>query len=104
MTKFEGGNGQINFDGSVVTITRDGGLGGFSKLPTVTIPIGDVVDVLLHEPAAIIKGWIYIATVGQEQMPSASEVGKNAQAVTYGKKHKQAVAAIHDEIKGAMTR
>jgi hypothetical protein len=98
MTRFEGGNGQIEFDGANVTITREGGMGGFSELAPATIPIGDVVDVLVHEPVAIIKGWVYIATTGHESMPSATEVGKNAHAVTLNKKQAQAVEEVRGEI------
>jgi hypothetical protein len=102
MSTFEGGNGQIHFDGTAVTITREGGMGGFSELPTVTIPIGEVVDVLVHEPVAILKGWVYVATSGNETMPTASEVGKNANTVTLNKKQAQAVAAIKGEILAAI--
>jgi hypothetical protein len=102
MSRFEGGNGQIQFDGSTVTITREGGMGGFSDLPTVTIPIAEVVDVLVHEPVAIMKGWVYVATVEHESMPTASEVGKNANTVTVNKKQAKAVADIRAEILAAI--
>ena len=102
MTTFEGANGQIHFDGASVTITREGGMGGFSGLPTVTIPTSDVIDVLLHDPVAILAGWVYIATAGQESMPSASEVGKNANTVTFKKKQAAAAQALRDEIRSAI--
>ena len=102
MSAFEGGNGQIQFDGAAVTITREGGMGGFSGLQTVTIPIADVVDVLVHEPVAIMKGWVYIATVGNEAMPAATEVGKNANTVTLNKKQAQALAPVRAEILAAI--
>lgn len=102
MSTFEGGNGQIHFDGTTVTITREGGMGGFSDLPTVTIPITDVVDVLVHEPVAILKGWVYVATAGHEAMPSAAEVGKNATTVTLNKKQAQALAPVRAEILAAI--
>jgi hypothetical protein len=102
MSTFEGGNGQIQFDGTAVTITRGGGMGSFSELPTVTIPIADVVDVLVHEPVAIMKGWVYIATAGHESMPTATEVGKNANTVTVNKKQAKAVAEIRAEILAAI--
>jgi hypothetical protein len=102
MSRFEGGNGQIQFDGSTVTITREGGMGGFSDLPTVTIPIAEVVDVLVHEPVAIMKGWVYVATAGHETMPTASEVGKNANTVTVNKKQAKAVVDIRAEILAAI--
>ena len=102
MSTFEGGNGQIHFDGAAVTITREGGLGSFSELPTVTIPIGEVVDVLVHDPVAILKGWVYIATAGHEAMPSATEVGKNANTVTLNKKQAQALAPVRAEILAAI--
>jgi hypothetical protein len=98
MTRFEGGNGQIEFDGANVTIAREGGMGGFSELPTTTIPIADIVDVLVHQPVAIMKGWVYVATAGHESMPSATEVGKNAYAVTLNKKQAQAVEEVRGEI------
>lgn len=101
MSTFKGGNGQINFDGTTVTITRDGGLGGFSDLPTVTIPIADVVDLLIQDPVAIIKGWVYVATKGHESMPTASEVGKNPHTVTFKKKQAATVRAFRDEILAA---
>lgn len=102
MSTFEGGNGQISFDGSTVTITREGGLGSFSELPTVTIPVTDVVDVLVHDPVAILKGWVYVATTGHESMPSAVEVGKNANTVTFGKKQAAAAQALCDEVRSAI--
>lgn len=102
MSTFEGGNGQIHFDGTAVTITREGGMGSFSELPSVSIPITDVVDVLVHEPVAIMKGWVYIATVGNESMPAATEVGKNANTVTLNKKQAKAVAEIRAEIRAAI--
>jgi hypothetical protein len=77
-------------------------MGSFSELPTVTIPIADVVDVLVHEPVAIMKGWVYIATVGHESMPTATEVGKNANTVTVNKKQAKAVAEIRAEILAAI--
>lgn len=101
MSTFKGGNGQINFDGTTVTITRDGGMGGFSDLPTVTIPIADVVDLLIQDPVAIIKGWVYVAIKGHESMPTASEVGKNPHAVTFKKKQAATVRAFRDEILAA---
>jgi hypothetical protein len=102
MSTFEGGNGQIHFDGSSVTITREGGMGGFSELPTVTIATGDIVDVLVHDPVAILKGWVYVATTGHESMPSASEVGKNANTVTFGKKQAAAAHALRDDVRKAI--
>jgi hypothetical protein len=102
MSTFEGGNGQISFDGTTVTITRSGGMGSFSELPTVTIPAADVVDVLVHDPVAILKGWVYVATTGQESMPSASEVGKNANTVTFGKKQAAAAHILRDEVRTAI--
>jgi hypothetical protein len=102
MSTFEGGNGQIHFDGASVTITREGGMGGFSDLPTVTIPSSDVTDVLVHEPVAILKGWVYVATAGHESMPPASEVGKNANTVTFNKKQAAAAHTLRDEIRNAI--
>jgi len=102
MSRFEGGNGQIEFDGATVTITREGGMGGFSDLPTVSIPIADVVDVLVHQPVAIMKGWVYIATAGHEAMPAATEVGKNANTVTINRKQAQALEPFRAEILAAI--
>ena len=104
MTSFRGGNGQIHFDGSTVTITREGGLGSFSELPTVTIPATDVVDVLVHDPVAILKGWVYVATAANESMPSALEVGKNPHTVTFGKKQAEGVRVLRDAILAAASR
>jgi hypothetical protein len=102
MSTFEGGNGQIHFDGTAVTITREGGMGGFSDLPTVTIPIAEIVDVLVHDPVAIMKGWVYVATAGHESMPAATEVGKNANTVTLNKKQAQALGPVRAEILAAI--
>jgi hypothetical protein len=102
MSTFEGGNGQIHFDGTTVTITREGGMGAFSEMPTVTIPVTEVVDVLVHEPVAILKGWVYVATRGHESMPTASEVGKNPNTVTVNRKQARDVVALREEILAAI--
>ena len=104
MSTFEGGNGQIHFDGTSVTITREGRMGGFTDLPTVRIQMTDVVDVLVHEPVAIMKGWVYVATVGHESMPTATEVGKNANTVMLNKKQARAIGPSRTEILTAIGR
>jgi hypothetical protein len=102
MSTFQGNNGQIHFDGTAVTITREGGLGKFSELPTVTFPVGEVLDVLVHDPVAILAGWVHIATAGHESMPSATEVGKSPNTVTMSKKQFKELGPFLAEVRAAI--
>jgi hypothetical protein len=104
METFEGHNGQIRFDGVTVTITREGKWGERSKLPTVVIPLSEVVDVQLHEGHGPIAGWVFIATQQDSVMPKALEVAHHPNTVIVSKSEAVDFEPMRQEILAALTR
>ena len=84
MTDFKGFNGQVHFDGTTVTITREGFAGSVSQLPTATIPAADILDILVKEAHGPLKGSIFFATAGDETMPPMLDA-KNPHEISVSK-------------------
>lgn len=64
MHRIEGSNGQVEFNGRTVRLTRGGFAGGASHLPAETIPIGAVTDVTVHAPHGLVPGFIHFHSLG----------------------------------------
>jgi hypothetical protein len=98
MTYFDGHNGQIDFDGAALHITREGKLGQMNGNPPTTIQVADVVDVIIHEPGKIVKGYMYFATAAAPEAPEFTKLSQNAATVLVAKKQLEAAKALRDEV------
>jgi hypothetical protein len=98
MTHFDGHNGQVDFDGSSLHIAREGKLAQMNGNGPITLSVGDIVDVHIHEPGAIVKGYIHFATASDPEAPTTYHSSQNATAVLVSKKELPAAQALRDEV------
>jgi len=103
MTDFKGSNGQVHFDGTTVTITREGFAGSVSRLPPATIPVGDILDILVKEAHGLVKGSIFFATAGDETMPPLLDA-KNPHEISVSKSQLEEFEPLRVEILAAAGR
>jgi hypothetical protein len=103
MTDFKGSNGQVHFDGTTVTITREGFAASVAHLPTATIPVGDVVDILIKEAHGPLKGSVFFATAGDEEMPPLLDA-KNPHEIAVSKSQLEEFAPLRAAILAAAGR
>ena len=83
-----GSNGQVQFNGKSVHITRDGFAGGASHLEPWSMPVTAMTDVLLHEPKGLIPGFISFVTRSHAAPSGYVSAATDEQTLLF--KHKQA--------------
>jgi hypothetical protein len=98
MTHFDGHNGQVDFDGTSLRIAREGKLGQMNGNGPTTLGIGDIVDVIIHEPGSIVKGYMYFATAAAPEVPEFMKLSKDPATVLVAKKQLAAAQALRDEV------
>lgn len=98
MTHFDGHNGQVDFDGASLHIDRKGKLAEMNGNPPITLAVGDIVDVHIHEPGAIVKGYIHFATAADPEAPTTYKSSQNPTTVLVAKKELAAAQALRDEV------
>lgn len=103
MTDFKGFNGQVHFDGTTVIITREGFAGSVGHLPTASIPVGDILDILVKEAHGPLKGSIFFATAGDETMPPLLDA-KNSHEIAVSKSQLAEFEPLRAEILAAAGR
>jgi hypothetical protein len=102
MTHFDGHNGQIDFDGGSLHITREGKLGSMNGNGPVSLAVGDVIDVLIHEPGTIVKGYMYFATAAEPAAPEFTKLSQHPYTVLVSKKQLAAAQALRAEVLAAI--
>lgn len=103
-----GVNGQVQFDGTFVTITRS----GFLARSTIgkgekRIPLASITAVQWKQPGALVNGYIAFTLAGgnEKQARSGSQTidaGKDENAVIVTKKQAPAFEQLRSEIEGAI--
>ena len=83
-----GNNGQVDFNGKTVRITRHGFAASASHLEPWSMPVTAVTDVLLHEPSGLIPGFISFVTRSHVAPTGYVSAAKDEQTVLF--KHKTA--------------
>lgn len=103
MTDFKGFNGQVHFDGTTVTITRSGFAGSMMHLPDASIPVTDIIDILIKEAHGPLKGSIFFATAGDEEMPPMMDA-KNPHEISVSKANLEEFEPLRQAILAAAGR
>ena len=101
----KGTNGQIEFDGSRIKITRKGliALGTQGLKGDKVIPISNVISVQFKNPGKLFNGYIQFATAGGENTQSMMGATSDENSVFFEKKHLEGFEAIRDAVEAAIT-
>ena len=100
MTQLDANNGQISFDGTTVSIAREGAIAAMSKQQPIDIPVSDISDVVIHTPS-ILQGFIHFVGPGESPVTSANAAVENQRAVLLSRKHMEGAEALRAEVLAA---
>jgi hypothetical protein len=105
----EGHNGQVSFDGALITITRK----GFRARTTIgkgekRIPLSSITAVQLKPAGAIVNGFIQFSLPGGNEGRSkfgsqTTDAVRDENTVIFTKKQQPAFEALRDRIEEAIT-
>ena len=104
-----GVNGQVTFDGSVVTIRREGLLGRVAHgRGEKTIPLNQIAGVQLKPVGALTRGYIQFTVPGEISSRTSkggrtTDAAADENAVLIGKKQENAFLALRDAIVAAIS-
>ena len=102
MIKAEAFGGRIEFDGQTISITRTHHLSKSVLGDQTLIPIGQVGSVEWGEPHWFKPGHIRFAVGGSQAGALPTDVGKDANAVLFGKKQRKEFLMVRDMVQTAI--
>ena len=104
LVEASGSNGQVEFNGSSVHITRHGFAGGASHLEPWSMPVTAMTDVLLHEPSGLIPGFISFVTRSHVAPTGYVSAANDEQTVLFKRKQANEIEAVRTAVLAAISR
>lgn len=104
----KGQSGTVVFDGSLITLRRDGFLArAVVGKGTKMIPVSQVVAVQLKPAGALVNGYIQFTIPGGNEIRSQTgratfDAGKDENSVVFTRKQSPAFQALHDAVMAAI--
>ena len=99
-----GNNGQVEFNGTSVRISRHGFAASASHLEPWSMPLTAVTDVLLHEPTGLIPGFISFVTLAHAAPTGYVSAATDEQTVLFKRKNAEEIHALRGAVLAAIGR
>ena len=102
MAAIEGSNGQVDYNGHTVHLTRDGFAGGASHLEPEAIPITAITEVTVHPPHSLIPGFIHFHTAGHLAPTNYVAAAKDPRTLLFKKHAADQVEQLRADVQSAI--